>query len=271
MAPLTHLLIALAFSTAILASPHISRYSHAHRAVHHPIDVRVDSPSIPFTKRKRSINKRCIPRPSNSTSSALPSSTPPAPSSTAPLNVAPAPAPATPTPSPSPTPTPTPTPIPTPTPTPTPTPSSSSSAPPAQQSSPSSSSGEPSYLIGTQSGQGTYYATGLGACGITNTDGQHIAAVSHILFDSYPKYNGVNPNTNPVCNKQVIATRKYPRCHTCCLLLSFSSLDQGKSVTVTITDRCEACEVTDLDFSPSAFDILDDPSVGRIDITWLWV
>lgn len=32
----------------------------------------------------------------------------------------------------------------------------------------------------------TFYATGLGACGITNTDSDYIAAVSHILYDSYP-------------------------------------------------------------------------------------
>lgn len=49
-------------------------------------------------------------------------------------------------------------------------------------------------------------------------------------------------------------------------------LDNGKSVTVTLTDRCEACALTDLDFSPSAFDILSDPSVGRLNgITWDWL
>lgn len=66
----------------------------------------------------------------------------------------------------------------------------------------------PSFLKGTQTGEGrpsfpftnccaiclnivlhysgTFYATGLGACGITNNDNQHIAAVSHLLFDSFP-------------------------------------------------------------------------------------
>jgi len=33
---------------------------------------------------------------------------------------------------------------------------------------------------------GTFYSTGLGACGITNNDGQDIAAVSHLFFDSFP-------------------------------------------------------------------------------------
>ena len=32
---------------------------------------------------------------------------------------------------------------------------------------------------------GTFYATGLGSCGITNHDTDYIAAVSHILYDSF--------------------------------------------------------------------------------------
>jgi hypothetical protein len=108
-------------------------------------------------------------------------------------------------------------------------------------------------MAGTQTGQGTFYGTGLGACGITNNDGQYIAAVSHLLFDAFPGYNGVNPNKNPICGRQVTATY------------------QGKSVTVTLTDRCAACKLTDLDFSPAAFNAIADPSVGRISgMTWTW-
>jgi hypothetical protein len=126
-------------------------------------------------------------------------------------------------------------------------------APTTAAASSSSSSDEPSYLVGTQTGQGTFYATGLGACGITNTDADFIAAVSHLLFDTFPGYNGVNPNDNPVCNRKVTATY------------------QGKSVTVAITDRCTGCNTTSLDFSPAAFDELADPSIGRIfGMTWVW-
>jgi expansin (peptidoglycan-binding protein) len=107
-------------------------------------------------------------------------------------------------------------------------------------------------MIGTQSGQATYYATGLGACGITNTDSQYICAVSELLFDVYPGYNGVNPNTNPVCGQQITLTYN------------------GKSITVTVTDRCTACATTDLDLSPSAFSDLAAESVGRFDMTWVW-
>ncbi|KAG2044768.1 RlpA-like double-psi beta-barrel-protein domain-containing protein-containing protein [Suillus americanus] len=123
----------------------------------------------------------------------------------------------------------------------------------AAQTTPASSGGAPNgFLSGINAGQGTYYSTGLGACGITNKDSDYIAAVSHLLFDSYPNYDGVNPNTNPVCNQQVTATY------------------QGKSVTVKITDRCTGCDIKDLDFSPSAFSQLADESLGRIDIDWSW-
>ena len=47
--------------------------------------------------------------------------------------------------------------------------------------------------------------------------------------------------------------------------------DEGRSVTVTVTDRCVACATTDLDFSPSAFQQLADLSQGRLyGMTWDW-
>jgi hypothetical protein len=91
----------------------------------------------------------------------------------------------------------------------------------------------------------------LGACGVTNNDSQDIAAVSHLFFDSYPGYDGVNPNNNPLCNKVAQVTYN------------------GVTIYVTLTDRCEACAYGDLDFSPDAFDKLADPSQGRIsNIQW---
>ncbi|GJE91514.1 hypothetical protein PsYK624_076640 [Phanerochaete sordida] len=106
-------------------------------------------------------------------------------------------------------------------------------------------------IAGTHSGDGTFYATGLGACGIVNSDADYIAAASHILYDSFPGYAGGNPNNNPICRKPVTATYN------------------GKSVKVLITDRCEACAEWDLDFSPAAFQQLADESVGRLHgVTW---
>ena len=48
------------------------------------------------------------------------------------------------------------------------------------------------------------------------------------------------------------------------------SSDGENSVVVTLTDRCVACGMTDLDFSPAAFKQLADPNIGRMDITWEW-
>jgi expansin (peptidoglycan-binding protein) len=143
----------------------------------------------------------------------------------------------------------TPTPTPTPSPTPTPTSDSPTSTPTSDSSNNSGNSNSGGGT--TYTGQGTFYSTGLGACGITNNDGQKIAAVSHEFFDSYPGYDGVNPNNNPLCGKMAYVTY------------------QGKSVEVALTDRCEGCSYGDLDFSPTAFSQLADQSVGRIDnISW---
>ncbi|KAJ3850314.1 RlpA-like double-psi beta-barrel-protein domain-containing protein-containing protein [Lentinula lateritia] len=103
----------------------------------------------------------------------------------------------------------------------------------------------------THSGDGTWYETGLGACGITNTDGDPIVAIGYQSFDSYPGATA-NPNDNPICNKTV--TIYYG----------------GKNATATITDRCAGCAgADDLDMSPSLFDTLvGDPGIGRVSITW---
>ncbi|KAH9839118.1 plant expansin [Rhodofomes roseus] len=115
------------------------------------------------------------------------------------------------------------------------------------------SSSDPSWLSGTQTGDGTFYQTGLGACGVNNVDSDYIVAVSEDLFDNYPGYNGINPSNNPVCNKQITANYN------------------GNSVTVTVTDRCVGCAVTNLDFSPSAFSQLASESLGRLHgMTWTW-
>jgi len=131
------------------------------------------------------------------------------------------------------------------TPDPSPTPTSTSPAPTPTDNGGSNNGGQ------TYTGQGTFYATGEGACGVTNNDSQYIAAVSHLLFDTYPGYDGVNPNNNPICNK--VATVSY----------------QGVTIQVSLTDRCEGCNYGDLDFSPAAFQAFAAQSVGRIDgISW---
>ncbi|VDB86531.1 unnamed protein product [Peniophora sp. CBMAI 1063] len=108
------------------------------------------------------------------------------------------------------------------------------------------------YLSGTNTGDGTYYATGLGACGWTNSDTDYIVAVSKDLYDNYPGATD-DTNSNPVCGQKITASYN------------------GNSVTVEVVDRCEGCSLTSLDFSPSAFTQLADESVGLLEgMTWTW-
>lgn len=122
--------------------------------------------------------------------------------------------------------------------------SSTSAAPSASSSSASSSGGSGS---GSNSGDGTYYDTGLGACGITSSDSDFIVAISHERFDAV---NTGNPNNNPLCGKKITAYRG------------------DKSVEVTVVDRCPGCDKNSLDFSPAAYDVLGTEAEGRIPITW---
>jgi hypothetical protein len=112
-------------------------------------------------------------------------------------------------------------------------------------------------------------------CCLTPTRMQPLSLSSRIHIHPYcpSGYNGVNPNTNPVCNQQITATCKIPL-----LLLfinrqswAFPFLDQGASVVLTITDRCTGCNITDIDMSPSAFQVLAPLAVGRLhDVVWTW-
>ncbi|CAK7895478.1 hypothetical protein CAAN1_10S00408 [[Candida] anglica] len=121
---------------------------------------------------------------------------------------------------------------------------STSTSAPAPTTTGGSSSGE-------FTGDGTYYDTGMGACGGVNHDTDYIVAISHLLFE--PKTPNGNPNNNPLCGKKIRAFR------------------DGKSVDVTVVDQCMGCKRDDLDFSPAAFEAIGDKALGRMDISWEWL
>lgn len=212
-------LFTLALSVSGLATPHVVRSPHGHHALAARMAAPAPSPAVgPYgrevkivkPKRKRQDSGRCKARTSaapTSTSSEAPEPT----SSTEPIaNVAAAPSSSSEAPAPPPeTPTPEPSPEPSPEPTtseaPAPTPSDSGNSDNSGNSGNSDNSNLPSFLVGTQTGQGkallrtlcnshgvllfstaTFYDIGLGACGITNSGDDRIAAVSHLLFDSFP-------------------------------------------------------------------------------------
>ena len=67
-----------------------------------------------------------------------------------------------------------------------------------------------------------------------------------------------NPNDNPFCKRMIRATRNKEGVG-------------NVSIDVMVTDRCEGCAYWDLDFSPSAFEILADKDLGRVDVTWTFL
>ncbi|KAI0632612.1 RlpA-like double-psi beta-barrel-protein domain-containing protein-containing protein [Trametes polyzona] len=99
-------------------------------------------------------------------------------------------------------------------------------------------------LSGT--GDATFYSAGLGACGITNSDADFIAAMDAHTFDTFPGA-GANPNLNPICHKKLAVTAP-----------------NGKKVSVLVTDRCTGCAKGSIDLTPTAFQKLAPLSVGRL-------
>ncbi|KAI0665519.1 RlpA-like double-psi beta-barrel-protein domain-containing protein-containing protein [Trametes maxima] len=100
-------------------------------------------------------------------------------------------------------------------------------------------------------GDATFYEAGLGSCGIFNTDADFIVAVDPSTFDTFPGA-GANPNANPICGKALTATGP-----------------DGKTVTVTVTDRCAGCAPGSIDLTPTAFQQLASLDVGRLHgVTW---
>ncbi|KAL4400903.1 hypothetical protein ACI68E_002227 [Malassezia pachydermatis] len=100
-------------------------------------------------------------------------------------------------------------------------------------------------------GQATYYVPGVGSCGKNSTKSDMIVAVSHSLYDQKA---AKNPNENPLCGKTIQASYN------------------GKSINVTVVDRCVGCQENDLDLSPAAFAELAPTKAGRLHgIKWSYV
>ncbi|KKZ65053.1 hypothetical protein EMCG_01293 [[Emmonsia] crescens] len=109
----------------------------------------------------------------------------------------------------------------------------------------------PSAHGGPYTGELTYYAPGLGACGIESAPSEAVCAVSQYLYDAVS--TGPNPNTNPLCGKR-LRLRK-----------------GGRSVDVTVVDRCVGCQPNDIDVTLSVFTQLALEEQGRVDVQWAWL
>ncbi|KAL2004652.1 hypothetical protein VTN00DRAFT_3180 [Thermoascus crustaceus] len=104
---------------------------------------------------------------------------------------------------------------------------------------------------GPYTGDLTYYNPALGSCGITSTDSDNICAVSHLVFDVASR--GSDPNQNPLCGMKLRLRR------------------DGRSVDVTVVDRCVGCKATDIDVSPGVFAKLANIDQGRVLVQWAWL
>ncbi|CAG7935578.1 unnamed protein product [Penicillium nalgiovense] len=97
----------------------------------------------------------------------------------------------------------------------------------------------------------TWYETGLGACGWFNNGGDHVCAVSHIVYDR-ANVDG-NPNHNPLCGRPIHIQRG----------------DRG--IDVTLVDRCEGCAEFDIDVTRGVFEALGNLDEGRVHTDWWWI
>ncbi|KAI1495180.1 RlpA-like double-psi beta-barrel-protein domain-containing protein-containing protein [Biscogniauxia mediterranea] len=91
----------------------------------------------------------------------------------------------------------------------------------------------------TFTGDITYYTPGLGACGSTSTDTEHVVALASSQF------SGSDP-----CGKTIEITK------------------DGKTTTATVVDKCPSCAEGAIDVSSTVFESIADLSVGRTTVTW---
>ncbi|KAJ5804452.1 uncharacterized protein N7518_000755 [Penicillium psychrosexuale] len=107
--------------------------------------------------------------------------------------------------------------------------------------------------VSTQAFDGdlTWYETGVGSCGWFNNGGDHICAVSRVVFDR-ANVDG-NPNHNPLCGR----------------LIHIQRGDRG--IDVTLVDRCEGCDEFDIDVSRGVFETLGNLDEGRVHTDWWWI
>ncbi|KAI4141234.1 MAG: hypothetical protein LQ340_007689 [Diploschistes diacapsis] len=102
-------------------------------------------------------------------------------------------------------------------------------------------------------GDATFYAVGLGACGQTSDPSEMIVAVPDQVMGSLSS----GSDMNPLCGKKV----------------SITLIDGVGPVTATVMDKCGGCDGPyDLDMSTGLFSALGgDSNAGRYtNMTWTW-
>ncbi|KAJ8469780.1 hypothetical protein ONZ45_g16779 [Pleurotus djamor] len=88
-------------------------------------------------------------------------------------------------------------------------------------------------------GDATFFQPGLGACGANSLSTDLIVALSPSQFAG-----GAN------CFKHI--------------KVNFN----GRQIDATVVDLCPGCGGDGIDLSPTAFELLENPDVGRIQVDW---
>ncbi|KAH8748141.1 allergen Asp F7 [Diaporthe sp. PMI_573] len=103
---------------------------------------------------------------------------------------------------------------------------------------------------GYLTGDLTYYAVGLGACGEDDSGKDMTDNIVAMSAETM----GSQSNGNPMCGKTI----------------KIYNNANGKHSTGTIRDKCPGCKQGSIDVSQKLFEELADLADGRIDISWNW-
>lgn len=94
------------------------------------------------------------------------------------------------------------------------------------------------------SGDMTYYTPGLGSCGYTSTENDHIVALSAEVMQ-----NGGSPNNNYRCGSQINI---------------WNPNNPSQGYLATVVDTCMGCAKYDIDVSPALFKMVAPDGDGRV-------
>ncbi|KAL2171324.1 hypothetical protein VTG60DRAFT_3211 [Thermothelomyces hinnuleus] len=124
-------------------------------------------------------------------------------------------------------------------------PPASSSAPPTEATGNDGSNGSGGQDI--RSGEITYYALGMGSCGIDDSgkdNSDNIVAVSSALM-------GAQSNGNPMCGKTITVKAN------------------GKTAQALVHDKCPSCAANNIDASEKLFlELFGSLDIGRGQVEW---
>ncbi|CCM05816.1 uncharacterized protein FIBRA_08050 [Fibroporia radiculosa] len=112
----------------------------------------------------------------------------------------------------------------------------------------------------THEGWATWYDTGLGACGYTDSNSDPVVAISHLIY-------GSGGNCNQASSQDCVYELKFA---DGCIISQWMEITyNGITQYGKTRDECEACGEYDIDLSPSLFEGFAALSVGQLeDVEW---